>query len=129
MEDSYANHLNTPRAVFDQNQQTVWRWDQTEPFADSVPDENPSGLGVFEMPLRRAGEYADKETGDFYNYFRTLDPAIDRYQQSDLVGLAAGVNTYARVLSDPLSRIDPLAFGARSAITRAGAGSSSAGTP
>jgi RHS repeat-associated protein len=60
------------------------------------------------MPLRRAGEYADKETGSFYNYFRTLDPAIDRYQQSDLVGLAAGVNTYTRVLSDPLNRIDPL---------------------
>ncbi len=74
----HADHLNTPRAVYDDQQQLRWGWDQAEPFGDNPADENPSSLGTFEFPLRRAGEYADKETGDFYNYFRTLDPAIDR---------------------------------------------------
>jgi len=42
----HVDHLNTPRLIADQNQRTVWRDDNTEPFGDSAPDENPSGLGV-----------------------------------------------------------------------------------
>ena len=41
---------------------TVWRWDQQEPFGASVPDENPSGLGAFELPIRFQGQYFDHRT-------------------------------------------------------------------
>jgi hypothetical protein len=38
----------------------VRRWDQQEPFGNNVPDENPSGIDVFDLPLRRPGQYFDK---------------------------------------------------------------------
>jgi RHS repeat-associated protein len=85
----------------------VWRWDQFEPFGDSVADENPSGLGVFEQPLRFIGTYADKETGLFYNGRRDLRPSDGRYVESDPIGLAAGLNTYLHVNANPLSYTDP----------------------
>ena len=85
----------------------MWRWDQQEPFGVSAPDENPSGLGAFEFPLRFPGQYADKETNLHYNYFRDYDPAHGRYLQPDPLGLADGVNLYGYVHADPLSRVDP----------------------
>ena len=85
----------------------MWRWDQQEPFGNNVPDENPSGLGTFDLPLRLPGQYFDKETNLHYNYFRNYDPSIGRYGESDLIGLLGGLNTYAYGRSDPLRRTDP----------------------
>jgi RHS repeat-associated protein len=103
----HADHLNTPRLVADAAGTTVWRWDQQEPFGNNPADENPSGLGAFDLPLRLPGQRYDKETGLHYNYFRDYDPSIGRYVESDPIGLRGGLNTYAYVESNPLSRIDP----------------------
>ena len=107
----HVDHLNTPRLVANQQGQAVWRWDQQEPFGNNVPDENPSGLGVFEQPFRFPGQYADKETNLFYNYFRDYDPGIGRYGQSDPVGVDGGLNTYSYVDSEPLFWIDSPGLG------------------
>lgn len=85
----------------------MWRWDQAEPFGNDPADENPSGLGAFDLPLRLPGQYADKETNLHYNYYRDFDPSLGIYKQSDLIGLQGGLNTYAYA-ADPLSQIDPL---------------------
>jgi RHS repeat-associated protein len=98
--------LNSPRAVYDSNQQLRWRWDQQEPFGLNTPDENPSALGTFEFPFRFPGQYADKESGLFYNYFRDFNPALDIFYQSDPLGLRAGLNTYVYAF-DPLTQTDP----------------------
>jgi hypothetical protein len=75
----HVDHLNTPRLVADDQQRTVWRWDQQEPFGVNVPDENPSGLGAFEFPMRFPGQFADRETNLAYNYFRDYDPTNGLY--------------------------------------------------
>ena len=101
-----VDHLNTPRAIYDDQQRLEWKWEQQEPFGVNVPDENPSGLGSFAFPLRFAGQYFEQETNLHYNYFRDYDPSVGRYTESDLVGLAGGLNTYLYVAADPLYWID-----------------------
>jgi RHS repeat-associated protein len=103
----HADHLNTPRAVTNQAQQVVWRWENQEPFGKSLPEQNPSGLGAFEFNLRFPGQYFDAETGLFYNYLRDYDPQTGRYVQSDPIGLRGGLNTYLYVDGNPVSYADP----------------------
>ena len=103
----HVDHLNTPRLVSDAAGTTVWKWDQQEPFGNNVADENPSGLGAFDLPLRLPGQYFDKETNLHYNYFRDYDPSIGRYGESDPIGLEGGLNTYSYVSARPLMFIDP----------------------
>lgn len=56
----------------------MWRWENTEPFGNWPPEENPSGIGNFEFPLQFPGQYFDKETGFHYSYFRDYDPQTGR---------------------------------------------------
>ena len=104
----HTDHLNTPRAIYSQSQQLVWRWDQADPFGGNPPNENPSGLGNYTCNLRLPGQYFDKETNLHYNYFRDYDSSIGRYIQSDPVGVIAGLNTYLYVGAHPLTAVDPM---------------------
>lgn len=85
----------------------MWRWDNTEPFGDSVPNDDPNGTGShFNFSLCFPGQFRDEETGLCYNYHRYYDASIGSYTQFDPFGLRAGINGYAYVGSDPLRRID-----------------------
>src|SRR4249919_108579 len=88
------NCLNTPRVIADSTGTTVWRWDQGEPFGNDVPNNNPSGAGAFDFPLRFPGQYFDRETSLAYNVMRDYDTGLGRYVQSDPIGLDGGLNTY-----------------------------------
>ncbi|HZR69221.1 MAG TPA: RHS repeat-associated core domain-containing protein, partial [Burkholderiales bacterium] len=103
-----VDHLNITRAISNGSGISVWRWDQTEPFGDSVPNQDPSGTGSFQFNLRFAGQYSDQDNGLSYNYFRYYDPTTGRYRQSDPIGLRAGMSTYAYVRGRPTSSVDPL---------------------
>lgn len=107
----HTDQLNTPRKITTNAGVPVlkWKWDPT-PFGEGNPVE-PNG--TFKYNLRFPGQYFDVESNLSYNYFRDYDAALGRYVESDPIGLAAGVNTYAYVKGMPLSHIDP--FGLQTA--------------
>jgi RHS repeat-associated protein len=103
----HFDHLGTPSRVTDENQSVVWAWDSI-PFGSTQPDENPDGdSNRFVLNLRFPGQYYDSETGLHYNFFRTYDPEIGRYLESDPIGLQGGLNTYGYAGQNPLKLFDP----------------------
>jgi RHS repeat-associated protein len=102
----HTDHLNTPRVVVDKNNATRWRW-LAEPFGTTAPEVNPSGLSSFTFNLRFPGQYADAESGLFYNYFRYYAPDGGAYRQSDPIGLGGGINTYGYAGGSPTQYVDP----------------------
>ena len=103
----HTDHLGTPESLTDQDQAIVWQAHH-DPFGRATVT-----IQAVEHNLRFPGQYFDTETGLHYNYFRDYDPSIGRYIQSDPIGLAGGINTYAYVANNPLNLIDPegLLFG------------------
>jgi RHS repeat-associated protein len=103
----HADHLNAPRIVVDQSGAKRWRW-LAEPFGTTAPETNPDGLGAFTQNLRFPGQYADAESGLWYNYFRSYDSSKSGYAQSDPIGLSGGSwSTYSYVNGSPVGFIDP----------------------
>lgn len=63
----------------------------------------PAELG----PFRYAGQYADTETGLYYNRHRYYDPSIGRYINADPIETARSLRLFAYVDNDPYRWIDP----------------------
>jgi len=118
------DHLNTPRAIKNQNNTVVWQWN-SDPYGKAAPSEDPDSDGVkFEYNLRFPGQVFDKETGLNYNWRRNYDPGTGRYIESDPMGISEHVqrwrknvgapnqasleiNSYAYALENPLRFVDP----------------------
>ena len=97
----FNDQLNTPRTIIDSNNDVVWQWNRDEAFGDNAPISNN-----FEFNLRYPGQYFDKESNLYYNYFRDYNPKIGRYMQSDPIGLLGGINTYSYVDNNPFIYYD-----------------------
>ena len=107
----HPDHLGTPRAITtsDTANTKVWEWKNEDAFGNNAPNEDPSATGTaFKYNLRFPGQYFDQETNTSYNYFRDYDSSLGRYIQSDPIGLAGGLSTFAYVGNLPLQYIDPL---------------------
>ena len=103
----HLDHLNTPRWATDDTGDTVWRWD-SDGFGKGKADRDVDGDGKNTVVrLRFAGQYHDRESGLYYNHHRDYDPNLGRYIQSDPIGLKGGINRYAYVEGNPISKIDP----------------------
>jgi RHS repeat-associated protein len=111
----HTDHLGTPRKITRPSDNgLMWRWDP-DTFGSVTPNTNPAGLGAFNFNLRFPGQYSLNESGLYYNYFRTYDPQMGRYIESDPIGLyGGGYSTYAYSGANPISNADP--FGLSSLI-------------
>jgi RHS repeat-associated protein len=103
----HADHLDAPRALVDSANRLRWSW-FADAFGSTLANSNPGGVGAVTLPLRFPGQYFDPESGLHYNAMRDYDAAVGRYTQSDPIGLAGGINTYAYADGSPTTKTDPL---------------------
>jgi RHS repeat-associated protein len=101
----HNNHLGATELATDAKGKPVWQA-KYSPFGKLMPAV-ALNQPTFELNLRLPGQYADKETGLYYNDHRYYDPARGRYLTPDPLGLRGGWNSYAYVNDNPLKYIDP----------------------
>jgi RHS repeat-associated protein len=96
-----SDHLGTPTELYDELGQLAWQM-QLDAFGTGHAD-----VALQHCPWRWSGQYADEETGLYYNRFRYYDAQIGRYISQDPLGLAAGPELYGYP-RDPLVATDPM---------------------
>ena len=98
-----SDYLGTPIQMYDSEGNKTW--DCTLDIYGKVLAVNKGT--EFDCPFRFQGQYADEETGLYYNRFRYYDPNTGNYLNQDPIGLAGGNPTLYGYVFDPNTQIDP----------------------
>jgi len=110
-----TDHLGTAVEAYDSDGKKVWEqeldiYGRVKPkpvvkkYGQVVDD------GMFDehfIPFRYQGQYADEETGLYYNRYRYYSPELGQYISQDPIGLAGGNPTLYGYVGNPNSQIDP----------------------
>lgn len=96
-----ADHLGTPCEAYDESGEKVWECELDIYGRVRMLTGDPDLV-----PFRYPGQYADAETGLYYNGYRYYDPACGRYISVDPIRLAGGIRSYGYV-GNPNFWIDP----------------------
>ncbi len=133
----FHTHINgAPEELTNEAGQTLWRaryrtWgalaleevpEYSRP-SEQLPNYNRGSEDATRQPIRMQGQYADTETGLYYNTFRYYDPDIGRFVSEDPIGLMGGLNLY-QYAANADSWIDPWGW-VKSCVPDHGAGKSS----
>ncbi len=104
----HTNQLERPLFMTDSAGVEVYRWQPTDAFGVGTHNTDVDGNGQHrDTRLGLPGQQWDSETSTWYNYFRDYNGRWGRYTQSDPIGLAGGINTFAYVEGNPLRYTDP----------------------
>jgi RHS repeat-associated protein len=98
----HGDRLGSPQIATDSTQTIAWSTGY-QPFGQTAAPPT-----TITQDLRLPGQESDLETGLYHNGFRDYVPGWGRYLESDPIGLAGGLNTYAYVRDNPLGYTDPL---------------------
>lgn len=107
----HTDPLGVPRRVTDVQGRIVWEADyaafgQARVLAHRV-----------RQPWRLPGQYADEETGLYYNRHRYYDSALGRYISRDPVSYLGGLNLYCYCGNNPVNEADPLGLWWKAALS------------
>ncbi|MEQ3696658.1 MAG: RHS repeat-associated core domain-containing protein [Pseudomonadales bacterium] len=98
-----VGHIGQPVAMFYSGSGIGLNWRGVHNGYDIEETTTTESLHV-----KFPGQYDIIGNGLYYNYHRDYDPSIGRYLQSDPIGNAGGVNTYAYTSGNPVMMVDPL---------------------
>ena len=122
----HCDQIGIPREMTDKDGNLVWFGNYTG--WGRLKEETKVTDSAYQ-PFRLQNQYADRETGLHYNFFRYYEPDAGRFVNQDPIGLEGGENLYA-FAPNTGSWIDPLGlFGLAGTIPGSGGfGSSVAAT-
>jgi RHS repeat-associated protein len=99
----HDDRFGTPQLATDSSQAVAWSVNY-QPFGQTG---NVQDSLVQPQNLRLPGQQADAESGIYHNGFRDYVPNLGRYIESDPIGIAGGMNTYAYAGANPFANTDP----------------------
>jgi RHS repeat-associated protein len=107
---SLNDQIGTPLELIDKTGEQVWS-ERLQTFGGVKATETCQ----IECPIRFQGQWADEESGLYYNRFRYYDAESGRYISSDPIGLLGGLRLYAYV-RNPNGWVDPLGLSGKCPI-------------
>jgi len=89
---SHCDQIGIPREMTDKDGNLVWFGNYTG--WGRLKEETKVTDSAYQ-PFRLQNQYADRETGLHYNFFRYYEPDAGRFVNQDPIGLWGGENPYA----------------------------------